>query len=159
MNTNICGDYKSKPFVTSQMYTLYTCFLQRPWGGSTVWRRRLPRQQAVWLRLAQLLSTDESGPLEVWREDRGPQDCQQVRSLFEKQCSIQSKGILKKSKTITVKFYCSFLCLVPDEAKSSYHVEGTGYDTYLRDAHRQVRLMLQVVKGLRNFRRRAAETK
>ncbi|EPY82168.1 hypothetical protein CB1_000678021 [Camelus ferus] len=30
-----------------------------------------------------------------------------------------------------------FLCLVPDEAKSSYHVEGTGYDTYLRDAHRQ----------------------
>lgn len=32
----------------------------------------------------------------------------------------------------------SFLCLVPDEAKSSYHVEGTGYDTYLRDAHRQV---------------------
>lgn len=34
----------------------------------------------------------------------------------------------------------SFLCLVPDEAKSSYHVEGTGYDTYLRDAHRQVNL-------------------
>lgn len=32
----------------------------------------------------------------------------------------------------------SFLCLVPDEAKSSYQVEGTGYDTYLRDAHRQV---------------------
>lgn len=33
----------------------------------------------------------------------------------------------------------SFLCLVPDEAKSSYQVEGSGYDTYLRDAHRQVR--------------------
>ncbi|KAL4842033.1 hypothetical protein H8958_021522 [Nasalis larvatus] len=32
-----------------------------------------------------------------------------------------------------------FLCLVPDDAKSSYHVEGTGYDTYLRDAHRQFR--------------------
>ncbi|KAG2462460.1 ATRN1 protein, partial [Polypterus senegalus] len=32
-----------------------------------------------------------------------------------------------------------FLCLVPDEAKSSYQVEGTGYDTYLRDAHRQFR--------------------
>lgn len=30
------------------------------------------------------------------------------------------------------------MCLVPDEAKSSYQVEGTGYDTYLRDAHRQV---------------------
>lgn len=41
--------------------------------------------------------------------------------------------------SLTVKsFSCSFLCLVPDEAKSSYHVEGTGYDTYLRDAHRQV---------------------
>ncbi len=38
-----------------------------------------------------------------------------------------------------VCFSCSFLCLVPDEAKSSYQVEGTGYDTYLRDAHRQVR--------------------
>lgn len=37
-----------------------------------------------------------------------------------------------------VTFCCSFLCLVPDEAKSSYQVEGTGYDTYLRDAHRQV---------------------
>ncbi|ETE69299.1 hypothetical protein L345_04896, partial [Ophiophagus hannah] len=35
--------------------------------------------------------------------------------------------------------YVTFLCLVPDEAKSSYHVEGTGYDTYLRDAHRQFR--------------------
>lgn len=33
----------------------------------------------------------------------------------------------------------SFLCLVPEEAKSSYQVEGSGYDTYLRDAHRQVR--------------------
>uniref|UniRef100_A0A8D0G3P8 FHF complex subunit HOOK interacting protein 2A n=1 Tax=Sphenodon punctatus TaxID=8508 RepID=A0A8D0G3P8_SPHPU len=37
------------------------------------------------------------------------------------------------------KIVNSFLCLVPDEAKSSYHVEGTGYDTYLRDAHRQFR--------------------
>lgn len=38
----------------------------------------------------------------------------------------------------TLTCSCSFLCLVPDEAKSSYQVEGTGYDTYLRDAHRQV---------------------
>lgn len=44
---------------------------------------------------------------------------------------------------ITVQCCHSFLCLVPDEAKSSYQVEGTGYDTYLRDAHRQVRLLLQ----------------
>lgn len=46
-----------------------------------------------------------------------------------------------RAMTITVEWCRSFLCLVPDEAKSSYHVEGTGYDTYLRDAHRQVRLV------------------
>ncbi|XP_069467996.1 FHF complex subunit HOOK interacting protein 2A [Ambystoma mexicanum] len=43
------------------------------------------------------------------------------------------------SKTEVHKIVNSFLCLVPDEAKSSYQVEGTGYDTYLRDAHRQFR--------------------
>ncbi|XP_034040221.1 protein FAM160B1 isoform X2 [Thalassophryne amazonica] len=42
-------------------------------------------------------------------------------------------------KTEVHKIVNSFLCLVPDEAKSSYHVEGMGYDTYLRDAHRQFR--------------------
>uniref|UniRef100_A0A674DSC7 FHF complex subunit HOOK interacting protein 2 n=1 Tax=Salmo trutta TaxID=8032 RepID=A0A674DSC7_SALTR len=42
-------------------------------------------------------------------------------------------------KTEVHKIVNSFLCLVPDEAKSSSHVEGTGYDTYLRDAHRQFR--------------------
>ena len=42
-------------------------------------------------------------------------------------------------KTEVHKVVNSFLCLVPDDAKSSYHVEGTGYDTYLRDAHRQFR--------------------
>lgn len=42
-------------------------------------------------------------------------------------------------KTEVHKIVNSFLCLVPDEAKSSNHVEGTGYDTYLRDAHRQFR--------------------
>uniref|UniRef100_A0A8C2AAW8 Family with sequence similarity 160 member B1 n=1 Tax=Cyprinus carpio TaxID=7962 RepID=A0A8C2AAW8_CYPCA len=42
-------------------------------------------------------------------------------------------------KTEVHKIVNSFLCLVPDEAKSSYQVEGTGYDTYLRDAHRQFR--------------------
>lgn len=55
---------------------------------------------------------------------------------------------------ISVKFCCSFLCLVPDEAKSSYHVEGTGYDTYLRDAHRQVRVVRPKIcmKGLFTLR-------
>lgn len=42
-----------------------------------------------------------------------------------------------EGKTEVHKIVNSFLCLVPDEAKSSYQVEGTGYDTYLRDAHRQ----------------------
>ncbi|XP_069756114.1 FHF complex subunit HOOK interacting protein 2A isoform X2 [Narcine bancroftii] len=42
-------------------------------------------------------------------------------------------------KTEVHKIVNSFLCLVPDEAKSSCYVEGTGYDTYLRDAHRQFR--------------------
>ncbi|XP_075705321.1 FHF complex subunit HOOK interacting protein 2A [Rhinoderma darwinii] len=42
-------------------------------------------------------------------------------------------------KTEVHKIVNSFLCLVPDEAKSSYQVEGTGYDTYLRDAHRHFR--------------------
>uniref|UniRef100_A0A665WU96 Family with sequence similarity 160 member B1 n=1 Tax=Echeneis naucrates TaxID=173247 RepID=A0A665WU96_ECHNA len=52
----------------------------------------------------------------------------------------QSPDHLKSDgKTEVHKIVNSFLCLVPDEAKSSYHVEGTGYDTYLRDAHRQFR--------------------
>ncbi|KAM3863359.1 FHF complex subunit HOOK interacting protein 2A [Diretmus argenteus] len=52
----------------------------------------------------------------------------------------QSPDHLKsEGKTEVHKIVNSFLCLVPDEAKSSYHVEGTGYDTYLRDAHRQFR--------------------
>ncbi|XP_061817207.1 FHF complex subunit HOOK interacting protein 2A isoform X2 [Nerophis lumbriciformis] len=44
-----------------------------------------------------------------------------------------------EGKTEVHKIVNSFLCLVPDEAKSSYQVEGSGYDTYLRDAHRQFR--------------------
>ncbi|XP_012671460.1 FHF complex subunit HOOK interacting protein 2B [Clupea harengus] len=30
----------------------------------------------------------------------------------------------------------SFLCLVPQEAKSSHQVQGAGYDTYVHDAHK-----------------------
>ncbi|KAF7669067.1 hypothetical protein LDENG_00245350 [Lucifuga dentata] len=52
----------------------------------------------------------------------------------------QSPDHLKSEGKMEVhKIVNSFLCLVPDEAKSSYQVEGTGYDTYLRDAHRQFR--------------------
>ncbi|KAL2092248.1 hypothetical protein ACEWY4_012046 [Coilia grayii] len=32
----------------------------------------------------------------------------------------------------------SFLCLVPQEAKSSHHVQGAGYDTYVHDAHKML---------------------
>ncbi|XP_034633595.1 protein FAM160B1 [Trachemys scripta elegans] len=50
---------------------------------------------------------------------------------------ISPEHIKNDGKTEVHKIVNSFLCLVPEEAKSSYHVEGTGYDTYLRDAHRQ----------------------
>ncbi len=32
----------------------------------------------------------------------------------------------------------SLLSLLPEEAKSSYQMADSGYDTYLRDAHKQV---------------------
>ena len=35
----------------------------------------------------------------------------------------------------------SLLCMLPEEAKSSYQMADSGYDTYLRDAHRQVNRM------------------
>ena len=31
--------------------------------------------------------------------------------------------------------------MLPEEAKSSYQMADSGYDTYLRDAHRQVNLL------------------
>ena len=40
----------------------------------------------------------------------------------------------------------SFISLVPDEIKTSALTGDTGYDTYLRDAHRQVLLYLTKVK-------------
>ncbi|XP_051759050.1 FHF complex subunit HOOK interacting protein 2B [Ctenopharyngodon idella] len=33
----------------------------------------------------------------------------------------------------------SFLCLVPQEAKTSHLVQGAGYDTYVHDAHKQLK--------------------
>ena len=32
--------------------------------------------------------------------------------------------------------------MLPEEAKSSYQMADSGYDTYLRDAHRQVNILL-----------------
>lgn len=34
--------------------------------------------------------------------------------------------------------FCSFLCLVPQEAKTSHIVQDAGYDTYVHDAHKLV---------------------
>lgn len=40
--------------------------------------------------------------------------------------------------------FCSFISLVPDEIKTSALTGDTGYDTYLRDAHRQVHYALML---------------
>uniref|UniRef100_A0A8C8BUB3 FHF complex subunit HOOK-interacting protein C-terminal domain-containing protein n=1 Tax=Oncorhynchus tshawytscha TaxID=74940 RepID=A0A8C8BUB3_ONCTS len=40
-------------------------------------------------------------------------------------------------KLYTVVLFCSFLCLVPQEAKTSQHVQGARYETYVHDAHEQ----------------------
>lgn len=77
---------------------------QRPWGGSTVWWRPLSGQQAVWFWLAELVSTTESWPLKVWREDRGPQDCQQVQCLLMIQQTVCYGYFLKLS--LIVEFCC-----------------------------------------------------
>ena len=42
--------------------------------------------------------------------------------------------------TLVLVLSCySLLCMLPEEAKSSYQMADSGYDTYLRDAHRQVK--------------------
>ncbi|XP_010904236.2 protein FAM160B2 isoform X1 [Esox lucius] len=40
-------------------------------------------------------------------------------------------------QTQAVEIVNSFLCLVPQEAKTSQHVQGAGYDTYVHDANKQ----------------------
>ena len=42
--------------------------------------------------------------------------------------------------TLVLVLSCdSLLCMLPEEVKSSYQMADSGYDTYLRDAHRQVK--------------------
>lgn len=36
----------------------------------------------------------------------------------------------------------SFLTLLPEELKSSYQTADSGYDMYLKDAHKQVKLRI-----------------
>lgn len=54
------------------------------------------------------------------------------KHLFRLRCIL--KGI----------FY-SFISLVPDEIKTSALTGDTGYDTYLRDAHRQVHFAVLLI--------------
>ncbi|XP_063051413.1 FHF complex subunit HOOK-interacting protein 2B [Engraulis encrasicolus] len=48
----------------------------------------------------------------------------------------ESSSSSSSSHTQLAETVNSFLCLVPQEAKSSHHVQGAGYDTYVHDAHK-----------------------
>jgi hypothetical protein len=53
---------------------------------------------------------------------------------------------------VRVKFFLfSFLFLLPGDAKSSAELGDNGYDSYLRDAHRQVRGEYCQLQDLRSF--------
>ncbi|XP_027740654.1 protein FAM160B1 isoform X2 [Empidonax traillii] len=71
--------------------------------------------------------------------DLSPDNTLSAQEWLSVSPSVSPEHPKNDGKTEVHKIVNSFLCLVPDEAKSSYHVEGTGYDTYLRDAHRQFR--------------------
>ncbi|KAJ7420322.1 protein FAM160B1 [Pitangus sulphuratus] len=71
--------------------------------------------------------------------DLSPDNTLSAQEWLSASPSVSPEHPKNDGKTEVHKIVNSFLCLVPDEAKSSYHVEGTGYDTYLRDAHRQFR--------------------
>lgn len=51
--------------------------------------------------------------------------------------------VFYRRRCISVSFLFphSFLCLVPQEAKTSQHVQGAGYDTYVHDALKSVRFV------------------
>lgn len=42
--------------------------------------------------------------------------------------------------------FCSFLSLLPEQLKSSYQTADSGYDMYLRDAHKQVKQIVLIYK-------------
>lgn len=46
--------------------------------------------------------------------------------------------------------FFSFISLVPDEIKTSALTGDTGYDTYLRDAHRQVHNLANFITVMKN---------
>ena len=57
--------------------------------------------------------------------------------------------MIKKTKTVFYLFingvFNSFISLVPDEIKTSTLTGDAGYDTYLRDAHKQVHTITVVI--------------
>ncbi|KAJ8380005.1 hypothetical protein SKAU_G00007830 [Synaphobranchus kaupii] len=55
---------------------------------------------------------------------------EQLLSLPPRQAEQRSGGQARVAEVVN-----SFLCLVPQEAKTSQHVQGAGYDTYVHDAH------------------------
>uniref|UniRef100_A0A674CPG9 FHF complex subunit HOOK interacting protein 2B n=1 Tax=Salmo trutta TaxID=8032 RepID=A0A674CPG9_SALTR len=54
-------------------------------------------------------------------------------------CILASMTRFTVFKLYTVVLFCSFLCLVPQEAKTSQHVQGARYETYVHDAHGQLK--------------------
>ncbi|KAG9354770.1 hypothetical protein JZ751_001483 [Albula glossodonta] len=60
---------------------------------------------------------------------------EQLLSLPQRQVEQRPSG-----QTQVADIVNSFLCLVPQEAKTSHHVQGAGYDTYVHDAHELVGL-------------------
>ena len=51
----------------------------------------------------------------------------------------------KMKDIVTLIYLFSFLFLLPGEAKSSAELGDNGYDSYLRDAHRQVRGSVKIL--------------
>ncbi|XP_023931796.1 protein FAM160B1-like [Lingula anatina] len=58
-------------------------------------------------------------------------------SSWSPSCSVTSSPSNSPKKPAVHKIVNSFLCLLPEDVKSSYQMTDSGYDTYLRDAHVQ----------------------
>ncbi|KAL8615694.1 hypothetical protein ACOMHN_007447 [Nucella lapillus] len=62
--------------------------------------------------------------------------------------SCQTEGIPRSPTRPEVhKVVNSFLCLLPEEAKSSYQTADSSYDMYLRDAHKQYTSLEEMCQG------------
>ena len=84
--------------------------------------------------------------------------CKRCHSCYYKQTFSEKSSLLceycciicilthKKHNFSKLELSVSFISLVPDEIKTSALTGDTGYDSYLRDAHRQVLLYLKKTK-------------